>query len=302
MITPLLDRTLATSPLQGAALMATRAHLGVLAYHSVPKAEPFARQLDYLQERFHPVDLGTVISALDGTTELPSHAALVTFDDGDRTILETAGPMLRDRGIPAVVFVVTGVLDSQTPFWWDEALELAHAGGMVSGRSIPDEALLRHLKLVSDADRLAAIEELRNTASPVGTGYPQLESAELGLLEGMGIEVANHTASHPCLPKCSPEKTMMEIQDAHRSLASILGHAPRAFAYPNGDLDVRAEGVLREFGYRCAFLFDHRLADLRKANPLRLSRLRVDASGSLDRFRTIVSGLHPTIHRLRGRS
>ena len=303
MISSSVDRALASSPLQGAALLASRAHLAVLAYHSVPDAAPFGRQLDYLQERFHPVDLGLVLSAMDGIAELPSHAVLITFDDGDRTIFDAAGPLLRERGIPAVAFVVTGVLDTQTPFWWDEALRLLRGGGVLRGRRDFDEAqLLRHLKRVPDSDRLAALEELRSTAPSVMTLYPQLESRELSALEEMGIEVANHTASHPCLPRCSPDKVVTEIREAHGSLSSILGHPPRAFAYPNGDRDPRAEAVLGELGYGCAFLFDHRLTDLRKAHPLRLSRLRVDASGSLERFRTVVSGLHPTIHRLRGRS
>lgn len=303
MISSSVDRVLASSPLQGAALLVSRAHLAVLAYHSVPQADPFGRQLDYVQRRFNPVDLELVILAIDGVADLPEHAALITFDDGDRTILDIAGPMLSERGIPAVVFIVTGVLDSQTPFWWDEALQLSRTGGTLGGRPAPDEAeLLRNLKAAPDTDRLAALEELRSTASSTSTQRRQLRSEELSALEEMGIEVANHTASHPCLPRCSPDKVVTEIREAHRSLNSILGHPPRAFAYPNGDCDLRAEALLGELGYRCAFLFDHRLTDLRKAHPLRLSRLRVDAAGSIERFRTVVSGLHPTIHRLRGRS
>jgi peptidoglycan/xylan/chitin deacetylase (PgdA/CDA1 family) len=303
MIASSVDRALASSPLQGAALWASRSHLAVLAYHSVPEVDPFSRQLDYVQQHFHPIGLDRVIAALDGDRSLPSHAALITFDDGDRTVLDTAAPMLRERAIPAVVFVVAGVLDTESPFWWDEALALARAGGTIGGRPVPGDAqLLRHLKRTPDANRLAALEELRRTASPGGCRYPQLRSEELAVVEEMGIEVANHTSSHPCLPRCSPDKVVAEISDAHDSLTSILGHPPRAFAYPNGDWDTRAESVLEELGYGSAFLFDHRLTDARKAHPLRLSRLRVNAAGSSDRFRTIVSGLHPTIHRLRGRS
>jgi peptidoglycan/xylan/chitin deacetylase (PgdA/CDA1 family) len=298
-----LDRALASSPLQGAALLASRSHLAVLAYHSVQEADPFERQLDYVQQHFSPVGLDPVIAALNGDQRLPSHAALITFDDGDRTVLDTAGPMLHERAIPAVMFVVSGVLDTETAFWWDEALHLAHAGGTVGGRRVPDDAqLLRNLKRAPDTDRLAALEDLRRTASTGGYRYPHLRSEELPIVEEMGIEVANHTSSHPCLPRCSRDKVVAEIKDAHDSLTSILGHPPRAFAYPNGDWDLRAEAVLGELGYGSAFLFDHRLTHPRKAHPLRLSRLRVNADGSSDRFRTIVSGLHPAIHRLRGRS
>jgi hypothetical protein len=51
-----------------------------------------------------------------------------------------------------------------------------------------------------------------------------------------------------------------------------------------------------------AFLFDHRLAPLPLREPLRISRLRVNSDTSTDRFRIILSGLHPTVHRVRGGS
>jgi hypothetical protein len=37
------------------------------------------------------------------------------------------------------------------------------------------------------------------------------------------------------------------------------------------------------------------------ANPLRLSRLRVNSDTSLDRFDTVITGLHPALHHARGR-
>jgi peptidoglycan/xylan/chitin deacetylase (PgdA/CDA1 family) len=91
-----------------------------------------------------------------------------------------------------------------------------------------------------------------------------------------------------------------EIERAHRRLTDALGHEPRTFAYPDGDRDRRAEPTLRELGYEAAFLFDHRLSPVRPRNPLAISRLRVNSTTTLDRFRTIASGLHPTVHRVRG--
>jgi peptidoglycan/xylan/chitin deacetylase (PgdA/CDA1 family) len=83
-------------------------------------------------------------------------------------------------------------------------------------------------------------------------------------------------------------------------LTAVLGHAPRAFAYPNGNFDARAEQVLKEQAYQVAFLFDHRLTPTILADPLRISRLRVSTTTSLDRFAAIVSGLHPAVHHAQG--
>lgn len=55
--------------------------------------------------------------ALTGTPT-SERAICVTFDDGYRDNLEVAVPILRELGIPATVFVVSGVLDGSSTFHW----------------------------------------------------------------------------------------------------------------------------------------------------------------------------------------
>ena len=88
---------------------------------------------------------------------------------------------------------------------------------------------------------------------------------------------------------------------SHEVLTDALGHEPQAFAYPDGDGRGSAASTVAEAGYRAAFLFDHRVCVRPSHDPLAVSRLRVDSETGPDRFRTIVSGLHPAIHRLEGR-
>jgi hypothetical protein len=80
-----------------------------------------------------------------------------------------------------------------------------------------------------------------------------------------------------------------------------LGRLPRAFAYPDGAWSDEAARVLESRGYEAAFLFDHRRARIPGGDRWGVSRLRVNSTTSLDRFATILSGLHPAIHHLRGR-
>jgi hypothetical protein len=62
-----------------------------------------------------------------------------------------------------------------------------------------------------------------------------------------------------------------------------------------------AEDALRALGYGAALGFDHRLAKT-TGKPLRLSRLRVDATAGLERFRAIVSGVHAAGYRMSPRA
>ena len=296
-----VDRALAFSPLQPASRFVARGHLEVLTYHRVDDGRAFERHLDYIVRRMNPVSLEHVIDAIQRGTRLPNHAVLVTFDDGHRTVLDVAAPMLHERGIQGVAFVVGGVIGTDQPFWWDEAATLVAAGGRLSeGLERDPSHIIARFKGIPDNERLAGLAKLRATARGGRAKAKQLSGPDLLELERMGVEVANHTMTHPCLPRCSRAKIENEIRQAHFRLEALLGHEPRSFAYPNGDWDRRAEAVLADLGYQSAFLFDHRTVRPRTAHPLRMSRLRIDAGASLHRFRIVTSGLHPFIHRLRG--
>jgi peptidoglycan/xylan/chitin deacetylase (PgdA/CDA1 family) len=297
------DGMLRRSPAQLAFRRLAARRLTVLAYHGVDDPASFRRQLDHLVAVARPVSLEEVVDALARRRPLPPRAVLVTFDDGHRSLLDVGLPLLRERGVPAVAFVVAGLLDTRTPFWWTEVEQLLARGGRAgTDDGLTPAALVKRLKAAPDAERLAAIEELRRTASAPAPPAPQLRREELPLLEAAGIAVENHTWSHPCLPRCDDRKAAAEADDAHRALREALGRAPRAFAYPNGDWDGRTERALAAAGYAAAFLFDHRVNPAAPPHPLRLSRVRVNSHDRLDRFAILLSGLHPALHHARGRS
>ena len=89
---------------------------------------------------------------------------------------------------------------------------------------------------------------------------------------------------------------------AFLALAGWLGHPPRAFAYPNGDHDDRVRRLVADAGYELAFAFDHRLSDVPPADPLAVSRLRVDVGATVDRLDLLLSGLHSAVHHRLGRA
>jgi peptidoglycan/xylan/chitin deacetylase (PgdA/CDA1 family) len=291
------------SPVQVAFMLQAIRRLTVLAYHGIDDPASFRRQLGYLARTMHPVSLDQVLQAMYGGRPLPPRAVLLTFDDGHRSLLEAGVPLLRERGFPGVAFVVPGVLDTDEPFWWTETEQLLRQGGRSRHHpGLTPAAMVSKLKTMPDDDRLAVIAELRDSAAGPPPRTRQLRRDELPALEAAGVAVGNHTLTHPCLPRCDADKAVAEVDRAHRLLGDALGHEPRVFAYPNGDWDQRAEGVLAAAGYEAAFLFDHRVNPATPRHALRISRLRVNSHTSLGRFAMIVSGLHPALHRARGRS
>jgi peptidoglycan/xylan/chitin deacetylase (PgdA/CDA1 family) len=106
--------------------------LRVLMYHKVndvpenPLTIPvslFDEQMDQLRELgYQTVDLDAVIAHYVHGAPLPSHAVLITFDDGYHDNLDNAAGVLRKYGYPAVLFVPIGYLDDRQPLPHEERL------------------------------------------------------------------------------------------------------------------------------------------------------------------------------------
>lgn len=70
----------------------------------------FAEQLDHLLARkWVPLDLDAFLAILDGESP-PRRSFLVTIDDGFVSVATQAAAILRERSVPAVLFVPTGLI------------------------------------------------------------------------------------------------------------------------------------------------------------------------------------------------
>ena len=75
---------------------------------------------------------------------------LLTFDDGDRSLYVDGLPLLRAYGVPAVAYVIAGLIGTDEPFWWE-------------GLS-PEQAYA--VKQLPDAERRRVLRELPGPACP----------------------------------------------------------------------------------------------------------------------------------------
>ncbi len=286
------ERLLLRSPIATVSRNRRANDLAVLAYHGVDDPTSMAKQLDYVAEHLQPIGLEQLEASFGGDP-LPTRAVLVTFDDGDRTVLTEAAPLLQDRNIPAVCFVVSSLIGTDKHFWWDEAAAYAPADTAAT--------LVRELKSIPNHERLRRLESLRAANPDAAPSRRQLDRADLFKLIDAGVAIGNHTHTHPCLDRCSDAEVADEIATSHDLLTDALGEPCRWFAYPNGNLDRRAEGALTDRGYVGGFLFDHQFSKNPPLRPMRISRLRVNSTTPMHRFELIISGVHPRVHRLRGR-
>jgi hypothetical protein len=123
--------------------------------------------MEHLVRRYSPVSGSLVVAAVEGRDSLPRHAVWITFDDGYPDVLEHAEPVLAEFRIPATLFVVAGLVDTDhhlaTPL--DDPFRMSRV-------RIDSTANLRRFGAIVSGDHpgaytaaVVARERLRRTAS-----------------------------------------------------------------------------------------------------------------------------------------
>lgn len=175
----------------------------------VPEAD-FAAQMQWLAREGLAVSLDEVRDFVAGAKPLPDGAVLVTIDDGCKSTVDLALPILRDLGVPAVAFVSAGLVgagavaaDHAEPYaTWDELATLAAARIEIGSHAFDHRSLGRmtlaeareqaELSRARIAERLGA--PARSFAYPFGTRAdcgPETDR----MLADVGYEIA-FTAVH----------------------------------------------------------------------------------------------------------
>ena len=79
--------------------------------------DTFIRQLTYLATNgWEVIDQSRFVKGLEDAESLPRRSALITFDDGYRSMRTVALPLLRRFGFPAVLFVPTNYIGGRNAF------------------------------------------------------------------------------------------------------------------------------------------------------------------------------------------
>ncbi|HET8885518.1 MAG TPA: polysaccharide deacetylase family protein [Salinimicrobium sp.] len=257
----------------------------ILAYHNITNPEQFENQIDYLKNNYDIINLDSLKNHIFSNDPLPENPLLISFDDGDFSIYKNAFPVLKKHHVPAVVFVITGLINTYKPFWWDEIIY--HLG------PVEGEKKVWEVKNWPNSKRKEFLEQLRIDSKKSTFVHRQLSSEQLFELKEHDIAIANHSFSHPMLNQCSEEALREEIYNSFQFLKENQ-FEPEVFAYPNGNFSEKVEETLKSEGIKMAFLFDHKI-NSKKINPLRISRLIVDDITPLWKFKFILSGYHTKI-------
>jgi peptidoglycan/xylan/chitin deacetylase (PgdA/CDA1 family) len=139
----------------------------VLVYHHISAQEKgklsiaahtFDAQIRQLHaEGFHAVSLSDFLAFTAGRRQLPRKSVLLTFDDGYRSFIQYARPILKDYGIGATLFVYSDFIGGGGALSWQDLRTLSEQGFDVQAHS-KSHANLRRKEGESEAAYAKRIE------------------------------------------------------------------------------------------------------------------------------------------------
>jgi peptidoglycan/xylan/chitin deacetylase (PgdA/CDA1 family) len=220
--------------------------------------ESFARQMELLVKMgYTTLTVREVISYLASGQRFPRRSVCISFDDGYRNNYTCAYPEMQRRGIRATFYIATGFIGTNKRFPW--------------------------LKVDSDL-REAELQSM-DISCP-------LNWSEVVELEREGMEIGNHSSTHPNFAEITEIEVKKEIDSARISLSSQLKAPGNTFVCPFGIAHSDIEpiiGIIRSLGYEGSFF--GRIGSVHsKSDPFDLPRISVYSSDSLSVFARKLNG------------
>ena len=250
---------------------AKRRYARILAYHGVAPAESdftrgidvtvhpetFARQLDYLMQYYHIIPLHELVNRLQAGRPVGG-CVVITFDDGFADNYEWAWPLLRQRGLPATVFVTADAIDNVKLLWVHHFNWLLNTCGRakvldMAGHILdrPDISAARQKSLsilrdhmicaLSRTEREAFLASLfaaldAGPAPCPGDVQLYLSSTQVQAMNREGIDFGCHGKTHTAFSVLSDSELVAELQlSLERLLPLLVSASFPPLAYPFGE-------------------------------------------------------------------
>lgn len=238
--------------------------------------------LNWLGRRYRFISLDELGSQLERGRPFEEPAVAITFDDGYADVYHHAFPLLKRKGIPATMFVVTDLIGTARLQIYDTLhLLLAHAFSL--WKSAPHELtrVLQNLGLsLPERYRMSAVARDPFTAMrALLTSFPQDTIARLvGTLEAeiefeectlpalhplgwemvsemyrAGMTIGSHTRTHALLINEGWQRVVDETAGSRRELEARLGITVTHFAYPDGQFNDTVVDLVAAAGYRFGY-------------------------------------------------
>ena len=159
-------------------------------YYVTP--EKFEQQIKLLHDwEYTVIPIKLLVKAIEDGTELPPRPIILTFDDGDISVYETAFPILQKYGMTGVVYIVGNYMNQPGYMSAEQIKDLAAAGWEVGSHSMNHRDLR---KIEPAAQRFEIVESRKAIEKATGVGVDTF-AYPFGFMGSSGGEYV-HTAKY----------------------------------------------------------------------------------------------------------
>jgi len=217
----------------------------------------FKKQVTHLKRLYKFISMDELTDSIKNGKAFELPCVALTIDDGYLDNYLLAYPILRQHGIPCLIYLTAGLIGSKNGLWIDDVeLGLMHArvksfyfkelleddvidistiqakkkvekilfSKMLKFENTEREDLIQKLFDILDVDRLVIESRERK----------MLNWEEIREMLENGVSFGAHTLSHPYLPAMPLEVAKHEIEKSKEIVEKRLGKPVKHFAIPNG--------------------------------------------------------------------
>lgn len=228
----------------------------------------FAQQMLFLQNWCDVISLDELIEKIKNKEDISKPTVVITIDDGFRDNYDVAYPILKNLGLPATIYLTSGLIDTQEVPWVDE-IGTALMETNLNSLSLPEPFNTNVLAISTCEQKTAALHSIYKTLlylehdSKITLVHQLLEILnegdeavtrkrimlnwqEIREMNQNGVSFGAHTMTHPTLSRMSQEDAELEIYESKRIIERELECEVKHFAIPNGQDEDFTE-PLRDF-------------------------------------------------------
>lgn len=238
----------------------------------------FEKQLDWLARHFDMVALEDITGNCRQTHDRHhKRMAAITFDDGYADFYWNAAPVMKRKGIPSAVFVVSDLVGTDQLQTHDELYLIMQAlldkdqqqqllprlsfmtirlANILADNHSALDATRAVLSQFSPDEIKQLLTLLRDKVNIPPATRLELKSLNWSMcrsLASQGVTIGSHTRSHSLLPLQTDRDVESQLVDSRLRLQQELGRPSNYLAYPDGQFDERIASAAKSAGYNHAY-------------------------------------------------
>lgn len=281
-----------------------RSQTVVLMYHGVAKdhwevsdgnwlqvkESIFRKQMAYLKKYFNVIPFDVALRQVGQVGSKPN--AVITFDDGYANNYTVAYPILKELNLPATIFLVTDMIDTNKLFWYDR-LRTSLLGTMELNKI---EEIVQSYKTNHPHSIDALVDEFIRGyqfgyRQNLHEAYGILTFKQIHEMQNSGlISFDSHTHRHEILTRLNDEEPFASIGKSLEILRGESINCGNIFCYPNGSYNTKHFEALERLGFKAAASTICKSWNL-EDHPYEIPRVGIGRNVSIPQFEGLVTGM-----------